>query len=87
MMKYCQSFCIEYFTQGVNTCASSWMHKSKLKLKSVRPEKKSRDYDTQTRKNANPEEQWCSPGPKKSISGLFSVLQGSPEKKIKNNKN
>ena len=52
--EYRQWFCIEYFTQWANTCASSWMHKSKLKLKFVCPEKKWSIYDVQRRRNGNP---------------------------------
>ena len=44
-----------YFYSIVNTCASEWTHNGKLKLKLVRPEKKQRVYDAQTRKNANPD--------------------------------
>ena len=39
------------FHSIVNTCASKWTPNGKL---FVRPEKKMRVYDVQTRKNANP---------------------------------
>ena len=43
-----------YFYFIVNTCVSKWTRNGKLKLKLVRPQKKKRVYDAQTRKNANP---------------------------------
>ena len=46
---------MRYFYSIVNTCTSKWTRNGKFKLKLVRPGKKERVYDAQTRKNANPD--------------------------------
>ena len=43
-----------YFYSIVNICVSKWTRNGKVKLNLVRPEKKYRVCDAQTRKNAKP---------------------------------